>query len=271
VTAFGKLRIVVEIRPAFYVLALLVLAGSVGLASLLGKTADIVIERGVTGPGTITIVRSNLLGRTDTHTFDLSRVQSIEMCEGGPTSIIPSVREGKPVIFCSLVIVLRDSASVSVGSWEPYPFQDAVHVLAARDSLSRFAESRLPGRVEARIGGFTGAIAVAVFALFFGLVHLRLFFMTKLTITVRPEAAGASVMTRLRRPGFQPAQKQVHYVPMGWVTAVRTGRSSGVVVEYSNGPEVRIPLPPMSDRTLIRARLFLEDMMMTYVRTTKGN
>jgi len=269
VTSYGKLRVVIHKNPAIYFLTVLVLAGSIALSVKLGKAAEIVVERDVTGHGTITITRSNLLGSTDTHTFELSRVQSIEICRGGPTTIVESVREHRGIIFCSLAVLLVDSAAVEVGSWEPYPFQNTAHVAAARDSLMSFIESRLPGTVRQRVGGFAGAMAVGLFAFFFLFIHLRLLCITRLDLSVRAEAAGASVLTRLRRPGFQVAEKQVHYVPMGWVTAVRCGQTGGILVEYSNGPEVRIPLPEMPERQRVKIRLFLEDIIMTHVRTAK--
>lgn len=268
-TTYGKLRVVIHTNPVFYVLLLLVLAGSIILASTLGKAADLILQRDVTGQGTFRIVRSSILGDTNTHTFPLSRVQGMEVCQGGPTTVVESFREGRPVIFCSLVVVLRDSESVEVGSWEPYPFQHPLQVMAVRDSVNAFLESHVPGTLRARVGGFSGALTIAAFAFVFGLIHLRLLCIRKLTLAVRAEAAGASILTRLRRPGFQVAEKQVHYVPMGWVTAVKPGISGGILVEYSNGPEVRIPLPEMSERQRVKIRLFLEDIIMTHVRTAK--
>jgi hypothetical protein len=271
VTAFGRMRLVIGIRPFFYFGVLVAFLGCALLAYRLGRKAELHLERNPGESGTLTVVRFDLLGRSDSMAIDFSRIEDFDICEDGPTSMVPAIREGRKSLFCSLMITLRDTLPVPVGAWMPFPFQQSSQLLALRDSLSGFVHSPGFGQINVTVGGFEGAMATAGLALGICLLLLRLFSITTLLISVRAEAAGASVVTRLKRPGFQPAETEVHYVPMGWVTSVRPGQSGGIVVEYSNGPEVRIPLPEMSDRLLVRVRLFLEDTIMTHVRTARGN
>jgi len=261
------MKVTISTRPFAAFAVLVVLTGSALLAQALGRRADMIAQRRQSEPGTLTVIQSYLLGRSDSLVLDLPSIEQIDVCQGGPTSVMPAIREGRAPLFCSIMIVVRDSGTIHVGTWEPYPFQDEAHVVAVRDTLASFIRSGASGTVRASVGGFGGALTAGALALALGLLLVRFFGVTTLRMAVRAEAAGVSVITRLRRPGFLSMETEVHYVPMGWVTAVQRGPSGGILVTYSNGPDVRILLPTMSESLRVRIRLFLEDIIMTHVRT----
>jgi len=262
VRKLGSLKLVLRLKPLFYLGMIPVLLLAAVLGNAVGREASFTAERGVDGSGLLTVIISRWIAGRDTVMIPLDDIAAVCIHSSSLDGVVPS-GSSLPVDFCDLAVQRWSGPPEVFETWNPYPVESMSGLRDRQGALEAFLAVSEPGLLTFKTGGRLLSHVVAIAMLLLGLLVLRTFFADLLSVEVRWEADGISVLLRRKLPGFRPRERWIEYIHDGIVTEVGHGPAGSLEIRYRSGPPATISLPYMQPRKLIRLRLMLERILMT--------